>query len=427
MFKELHPNIRIRIYTSFLSRLVGSMIFPFMAIYFTKEMNSTIAGILLTINVGVQFIASLYGGYLADLLGRKRMMMIGEWMKAVAFLGMIMANSPLGTFPWPTYFMLTIIGISGGLINPAAEAMLIDVSTKESRSFMYSINYWAVNFSLMLGLIVGGFLFKTHFFELMLALFTMSIITLFMTSILIKETIKTGKRGLPKQSYGIIPIINSYKSVIKDLPFVWFTLSGITILSIEFQRNNYISIRLAEEIIPKTYSILGNLQLTVDGIRLLSLLTVINTLIIVLFTTFVAKIIRNKAEQPIMYLGFILFGLGYAFLAFSNYKIGLFIAVIILSIGELLYVPTRQAILADIIDDNRRGAYMAFNGFVFQIGKMIGSLGIIVGEVIGGIGMSTLTILLSLLGILFARITLQHKARITVIKQPSKAIQNSPH
>lgn len=424
MLKELHPNIRIRIYTSFLSRLVGSMIFPFMAIYFTREMNSTIAGILLTINVGIQFVASLYGGYLADHLGRKRMMVIGEWMKAIAFIGMIVANSPWGTFPWPTYLMLTIISISSGFITPAAEAMLIDVSTKETRSFMYSINYWAVNFSLMLGLIVGGFLFKTHFFELMLALLMMSIITLLMTSILIKETINTVKGDLPKQHYGIIPIINSYKTVVKDLPFVWFTLSGIAILSIEFQRNNYISIRLAEEIIPKTYSILGNPQLTVDGIRLLSLLTVVNTLIIVLFTTFVAKKIRNKAEQPIMYFGFILFGLGYAFIAFSNYIIGLFIAVIVLSIGELLYVPTRQAILADIIDDNRRGAYMAFNGFIFQIGKIIGTLGIIVGEVIGRNGMSLLTILLSLLGILFARIALQQTARNKAIKPSSKAIQN---
>lgn len=72
MFKSLHPNIRIRIYTSFLSRVIGSMIFPFMAIYFTYQINATIAGILLMINIAVQFIAGLYGGYLADLVGRKK-------------------------------------------------------------------------------------------------------------------------------------------------------------------------------------------------------------------------------------------------------------------------------------------------------------------------------------------------------------------
>ena len=65
---------------------------------------------------------------------------------------------------------------------------------------------------------------------------------------------------------------------------------------------------------------------------------------------------------------------------------------------------------------------MAFNGFIFQIGKIIGTLGIIVGEVIGRNGMSLLTILLSLLGILFARIALQQTARNKAIKPSSKAI-----
>lgn len=71
LFKDLHRNIKIRIYTSFLSRVVGSMVFPFMAIYFAKELNVVYAGILLLIQVIVQFIAGLYGGYLADSMGRK--------------------------------------------------------------------------------------------------------------------------------------------------------------------------------------------------------------------------------------------------------------------------------------------------------------------------------------------------------------------
>ncbi|WP_053217078.1 MDR family MFS transporter [Virgibacillus senegalensis] len=409
MFKSLHPNIRVRIYISFLSRIIGSMIFPFMAIYFTDKINASTAGILLLVNVIVQFLAGLYGGFLADMLGRKRLMVVGETMKLIAFIGMLFVNSPWFTSAVATFVMMLVISIANGFINPAAEAMLIDVSTKETRAFMYSVNYWAVNFSLMLGLMVGGWLFKTHFFELLVGLVLMSFVTLWMTSALIEETMTKGKNA-DKKEYGLMPLLRSYQTVVKDFPFVLFTLGGIAILSLEFQRNNFIAVRLEQEIVPKAFSWMGGHSLLIDGVRLLSLLTVVNTIMIVLFTALISKWIKNKPEQPIMYAGFLLFGLGYAFMAFSNHIPGLFLAVVVLSIGELLYVPTRQSLLADIVDDSKRGAYMAFNGFVFQVGKMFGALGIIIGEAIGGISMAVLYIVFVLFGIAFTRVALHKKA-----------------
>jgi DHA1 family multidrug resistance protein B-like MFS transporter len=419
MFRDLHRNIKIRIYTSFLSRVVGSMVFPFMAIYFTKELNEFFAGILLLIQVIVQFIASLYGGYLADSVGRKKMMVIGEWMKVIAFVGMILANSTLFTSAWITFLMLLVMSISAGIINPAAEAMLIDVSTKESRALMYSINYWAVNLSIMLGLMVGGWFFETHFFGLLISLMIISVVTLWMTKVLIQETYTAASVKEMEKSFGFKPIIESYQAVIRDLPFVLFTLGGIAILSIEFQRNNFISIRLAKEIHTHVISLWGNVNITLNGVKLLSLLTVENTLIIVLFTAFITKWLKSKSEKTIMYLGFLLFGLGYSVLAFSTNLVFLFAAVIVLSIGELLYVPTRQSLLAEIVDDSRRGAYMAFNGFVFQIGKMVGVLGIMAGEAVNGIGMGILYVVFALLGIVFSRIAIVKRDRKKQVESPS--------
>ncbi|WP_237705307.1 MFS transporter [Bacillus coahuilensis] len=191
-----------------------------------------------------------------------------------------------------------------------------------------------------------------------------------------------------------------------------FTLGGISILAIEFQRNNYISVRLSEEFTAISFPLLG----TIDGVRLISLLTVENTLLIVLLTAVASKWIKGKREEPIMYAGFILFGLGYAYMAFSNNVMGLIVAIFILSIGELLYVPTRQSLLADIVDDSKRGAYMAFNGFVFQIGKLIGAYGIILGESIGGMGMAVFTIGLVLIGIASSSLSLRKRKRVVNIK-----------
>ena len=297
MFRTLHPNIKIRIYTSFLSRVVGSAVFPFMAIYFTDKMNAATAGVLVLIQVAMQFIAGLYGGFLADIIGRKRLMVAGEAMKVAAFAGMLAVNSPFYASPWITFIMMLLIGISSGLVNPAAEAMLIDVSTKETRAFMYSVNYWAVNMSIMLGLMIGGWFFKHYFFELLAVLTVMSLVTLWMTAAFIIDTYKVKAESNGK-NYGLKPLLKSYGIVMKDWTFMAFTIGGISILAIEFQRNNYISVRLEKEIIPQTIHLFNLFSLNIDGIKLLSLLTVVNTLMIVLFTAVAAKWIKGKKKNP---------------------------------------------------------------------------------------------------------------------------------
>ena len=408
MFRELHPNIRIRIYTSFISRVAGSAVFPFMAIYFTEKINATVAGLLILIQVGLQFLTGLYGGYLADVIGRKRLMVTGECLKVLAFTGMMLANSPWFTSPLVTFLMMMMVGISSGLVNPAAEAMLIDVSTKETRAFMYAVNYWAVNMSMMIGLSIGGWFFDHNLFELLGFLIGISLLTLWMTAFRISDTYVV-KKERTNEGYGIKPLMKNYQLVFKDLSFVMFTIGGIAILAIEFQRNNFISVRLEEEFGPRLIDVFQLFSFQLDGIKLLSLLTIANTLIIVFFTAVVSKWIKGKQEQVIMYMGFILFGLGYAYMAFSNHIVGLFIAVAILSIGELFYVPTRQSILADVVDDSRRGAYMAANGLVFQLGKMLGALGLIVGNVIGGYYMGLLYMLLVVVGIFFSSLAIKQK------------------
>ncbi|WP_349905264.1 MDR family MFS transporter [Listeria innocua] len=406
MFKELHPNIRARILIQFLSKIIGSMIFPFMAIYFSMEINSKVAGILLMINVLAQFLAGMYGGHLADIIGRKKLMVAGELLKVFAFLGMVLCNSPVFHSPWITFVMLLLIGVAQGLINPAGEAMLIDVSTPENRSFMYSVSYWANNLSMMIGIIVGGWFFIDYLFPLLVALFIMSFVTAWLTISLISETLKQ-KAVLKKGSYGLVGMLKNYGQVLHDCRFLLYTLGGIAVMSIEFQRSNYISVRLAEDFqaLLVHFGPLGNI--TLNGVQIVSVLTAVNTLFIVLFTVPVARFVTKRAHQPIMYVGFTLFAIGFAVCAFANNLAVLLLATAVLSIGELLYVPTRQTILAAIVDDNRRGAYMAFNGIIFQIGKMIGSVSLVFAPFIVKYGMATFTILLGVLSIVFSAAALK--------------------
>lgn len=412
MFKTLHPNIRARIIIQFLSKIVGSMIFPFMAVYFTKELNSGVAGILVTVNVIIQFIAGIYGGHLTDLFGRRQLMIIGEALKSAAYLGMLLANSPIFHSVWVTFLMMLIVSIAQGMINPAADAMLIDVSTTENRAFMYSISYWANNLSTLIGVMVGGWFFQTHLFLLLIALFLLSLLTTGLTIRLLSETLV--KQGNTDKNVGIAAVFKSYQKVMRDRRFLLFTLAGIAIMTVEFQRNNFVSVRLAEELKHLTIS-MGSLgAITLDGVRILSLLTAVNTIMIVLFTGPIAKWVTGRPQKRIMYTGFLLFSLGYAVTAFSNQLYILFAATVVFSFGELLYVPTRQTILAEIIDESSCGSYVAFNGIIFQLGKILASLSLMISPAIGKYGMASLLVVLGLLAILLTNSSLSIKKSLRI-------------
>ncbi|MBP1048096.1 MFS transporter [Enterococcus sp. BWM-S5] len=407
MFKTLHPNIRARILIQFLSKVVGSMIFPFMAVYFTNELNSGIAGILVTVNVIIQFIAGIYGGHLTDLFGRRQLMIAGEALKSVAYLGMLLANSPMLHSVWLTFLMMLVVSVAQGMINPAADAMLIDVSTVENRAFMYSISYWVNNLSVLIGVMVGGWFFQSHLFLLLIALFLLSLLTTALTVRLLSETLAKQKRTVG--NVGITAVFKSYQKVMHDHRFLLFTLGGIALMTVEYQRNNFVSVRLAEELKHLTVNLGALGELSLDGVRILSLLTAVNTSMIILFTGPIAKWVTGQAQRRIMYIGFLLFSTGYAVTAFSNQLLVLFTATVIFSFGELLYVPTRQTILAEIIDESSRGSYVAFNGIIFQLGKILASLSLMISPAIGKYGMAALIVTMGILAILLTNTSLTLK------------------
>ncbi|MGG1572216.1 MDR family MFS transporter [Fictibacillus sp. NRS-1165] len=419
MFRDLHPNIKIRIITSFMTRAVGTMIFPFMAIYLSDKMGQALAGIILLINVFVSILVGFYGGYVADRVGRKKVMVIGQLITVAAFLFMTAANSPWYDSAWVTSFMMLIQSISSGLMNPAAEAMLIDVSTKENRKFMYSINYWAVNLSIALGSIAGGFLFKSHRFELFIAITAVSILTLYLVTYVMRESY-TKTAADPEKINVFRDMANNYKTVMKDKVFLWFCLASTLIVAIEFQTGNYISVRLEDEFTSQMVSFGDWFTYQLDGLRMISWIRTLNTVLVVAGTVLVTRWMRRYSDQKVIYTGFWMYTAGYAVLGYSNSVALLLVSIFIATIGELMYVPVKQSIMADIVNDDARSSYMAVQGLTFQMAKILGAAGITIGSFVPSWGMALAYLVSGMLGIYcFTKVT--GPLNKTVKKETKKA------
>nr|WP_141603512.1 MFS transporter [Terrilactibacillus laevilacticus] len=394
-FMALHPNIKIRIITTFISRFVGNMVFPFMAIYFATEFGVAKAGALIFLNVIVTMTTSLFGGYVSDRVGRKKMMVIAQGIQILAFGLMALANSPWLVSAILTFIMMLVQNISSGLMNPAAEAMLIDVSTPENRRFMYSINYWATNLSIAIGTIIGGFLFHTHRFALFATLTLTSCIIFIVITWMMSESHNGNQKTTSKHILDIVKEIgHNYRNVMSDRYFLIFCLGNLLVLSLEFQTNNYIAIRLQNEFHANLFGLIS-----VDGLKMLSWIRVENTVLVVLCTILVNQWMSKFKPLRVFYMGIIIYTLGYTVLGFSNLWFLLLIAILVATLGELMYVPVCQSIVADLTKENVRGSYMAIYGFVFQGAKIMSSVGVILGAFLPSIMMAFLFLCLGLFGL----------------------------
>ncbi|MFZ3589967.1 MDR family MFS transporter [Bacillus sp. DJP31] len=397
-FRDFHMNIKIRIIETFLSRLVGGMVFPFMAIYLASHFSSKLTGIMLMFNVLMGAVVNFFGGYYADRVGRKKIMAFAEVLRVFAFAMMALANSPWFDLPLLTFFMMMINSVCWGLAGPANQAMLIDVSTPEQRKLIYSITYWATNLSIAVGGIAGGFFFKTHLFELFVTTSLIALIVALLVVFFIKESYTPTDLG--KQSFNPKGIFKSYGKVMQDRLFLLYVLASLFIMTMEFHLTNFIGIRLTAEMPLQLF-----LSWELDGVKMLGFLRTENTVLVVLTSLFAARMFAKFKDGSVLVAGCSMYVISYAAISYFNNIWVLFAFMLLATIGEVSKVPVQQSYLASIPPDDARSTYMAINGLTFNGAMLISSLFVTLSAFLPSIWMSILNLAVGMAGVfIFASI-----------------------
>ncbi|MRH42184.1 MFS transporter [Aquibacillus halophilus] len=395
-FRDYHKNVKIRIIQIFFSDMVAGAIFPFIAIYFSEYYGATITGLLLFINVVIGLIVGLYGGYYADLIGRKKLMIIAGFIRMFAFIVMAIANSPLFISPELTFLMALLVGSSLGLDGPAADAMIIDITKPSERKGVYSLIYWSFNLAFAVGGILGALTFKNYLFELLVVLSISSLLSNILVIFFIEETLR--KIETVRQKQVLLNMFKSYKEVAGDKLFLYFILAGLLLQSIENQMENYIGIRLNQEMPQQSL-----LFIDVTGIEMVGFLKAENTIIVVLLTVFITRWVSKLKEERTFLLSIFIFTTGYVAVSYFNNVWVLLLFMAIATIGELMRVPIQQDFLASIPTDDKRSSYMALYGMVFYGSMMVSSIFVSLGALFNSETMSLLILLTGFIGLMIIK------------------------
>ncbi|WP_438447308.1 MDR family MFS transporter [Gorillibacterium sp. sgz5001074] len=393
-FRDFHPNIQIRIIISFFGGLMSVMVIPLMSVYFSQRLGAGMTGFLLFLNVVAGLVSGFCGGYISDRIGRKRLMVIAEAGILASYALAAASNSPWFESVWLTYVSILGVNVCWGIFGPSSDAMILDVSRPEERKYIYTIQYWSHNLSSAIGGMIGALLFQDYLFELLLALTAMGILSTAATLFLIRETFSPELAARKQeQAAGWRDLLRSYRMVLADRTFVFFVTASMLFISVEFHLGNYVSVRLADSMPVQHVADWFGRSISMDGFAMIGALRTENTLLVVLLSLLARQLLGRIRDSHMLYGGLALYVCGYAFISYSDRAWPLLIAMLIATLGEVVYVPVQQAFLGDIPPKESRSTYMAFYGLSFQGAWMISSLMVMIGGLLqaGVIGLLVLS------------------------------------
>lgn len=150
--REMDRNVWIRFIGETLNGIAMMMLMPFFALYLKDKVDSLLqVGVIMALSPIAASFGSIIGGRIADIYGRKPIMIFSMTSNALLMLGFLFIE---GFIP---YAILSVfLGLSNSLFHPAASAMVADVTAPEKRTEAYGLLRMGHNIGAAIGPIMGA-------------------------------------------------------------------------------------------------------------------------------------------------------------------------------------------------------------------------------------------------------------------------------
>jgi len=338
----------VSIISFFRSFSYGSLM-SFIVLYLTSIMNVplTIAGIYLLIAGIFGAFFQIISGVLSDAYGRKRIMYHGQILQGISFIflgiGLGLKNVIL------IVFLLIFQNISSSLVFSSTNAIIADFLPPELRFRGYAYQRASANFGWGIGPAIGGFLFSHNYY--IYAFMVIGIFLIFFIFLIKRLPDIYGSSG----SFTFSDITSS----LKDIKFTIYSLAG------------FISFMIFGQL-TSTYPVY---ETNVNNIStdLIGLTWTMNGFMVAGLQVFFARFAKVKNAFKFLEFGIIIYGFGYFMLSFNSTVQWLFISMLVITMGEIIYSSTATATAMNMSNEKNRGKYAGTFGFFTSIGRSSGT------------------------------------------------------
>jgi MFS family permease len=347
------PKFWVLIVAVFIDVIGSTLISPFFALYITQKfgVGMTQAGILLGLFSIFGLVGSVIGGALTDKFGRKRIMLFGLVFSALSMIAIGVVNQLTVMYP-----LAMFVGLLSSVAGPAHQAMVADMLPPEKRSEGFGILRVMINLSWIIGPTIGGLLASWSFLLLFILDAIISMVTATIVFFLIPET--KPQASAEKCQESILQTILGYRLVLRDTLYIGFLVISMLMILVYQQLYNTLSVFLRDVH-----------YVSAQGY---GMLLSINAFFVVLLQLWVTGKTKRRAPMLMMALGTTCYLVGFTMYGFVSAYWLFVAAMLFITLGEMIVVPTGQALAANFAPDDMRGRYMAFYGLSFSLPSAFG-------------------------------------------------------
>lgn len=335
----------------FIDHLGSAMMFPFFAIYITEkfQVGMTVVGSVFALYSISAFLGSAVSGALSDKFGRRSMIIFGLLASALSSLA-IPFIADLTVF----YFVTVVVGLLGSLGHPALQAMIADLLPEDKRAEGYGIHRVVFNLSTAIGPAIGGILAAISY---PLLFYIDAVTSVIMAGILfykLPETKPDLAEGEVEETLG--ESMGGYRRVFKDTIFMSFIAVSILMVLVYFQMNSTLSVYLRDVHAISLQQFGGIISL--------------NAAMVVVMQFWITRRLAGQQPMIMMAVGMALYAVGFGLYGFigGSYVLAMaVVAMIIITIGEMIIAPFQQVVVAKLAPEQMRGRYMAVYGISWGV------------------------------------------------------------
>ena len=303
-----------------------------------------------------QLIASPILGRLSDRYGRKKLLIISQLGSAVGYLILGLAGN------LPLLFLSRIIdGATGGNIS-ITQAYIADVTTKENRARGMGMIGAAFGLGFIFGPAIGGFLSRFSYSAPAYFATAISLLTVLTTIFFLKETVNEKQAKVsPKTKLNF----EEFRKVLSIYPI------GILIIT-------FFVVNLASSVQQGNFALWTQKTFNYGPTQNGWLFTYIGIIAVLVQLKVLPFLTKKFNEKNILYISLVFLFLGLILIPLMPTPLFLYVSLFFLPFGMGLSNPTIQALASENVPKEEYGGTLGFL-------QSAGSLGRIIGPIIGGI------------------------------------------
>lgn len=334
----------------------GSMVLPFLGIYLITQLNFTLeqSGIVLSCFGVGSLVGSFLGGYLTDKLGNFIVQALSLFISAPLF-----AILPLFDTVESASIIMLILSTVTTLFLPANSVAITRYAKKENITRAFSLNRMAVNLGFSFGPALGGFL-SNYSYDLLF--YGNGIAALIAAIVFVAFFYNRKERNtdadLIKESEIETKAPKKERNPYTDVQFLIFTLFCATFSISMFQILNTL---------PLYYKDVAKLTQTEIGFLMAS--SGFSVFLLEMLLVHWAE--KKFTIKQILFYGSLITGASFVIFGFTHALIMLYVAIFLMSIGEMLVLPFLSTVTALRAGVKNKGAYMGLNGLSLAIAFIV--------------------------------------------------------